>query len=54
MRDPRYSQYDPSNIMGDGGEWAAITTHDNENLDWFSTMREAKDHCEFHAQIRSI
>lgn len=41
-----------------GGEWAAVydprgrlrTEHNSgENLDWFSTAREAKEYCRRHA-----
>lgn len=32
-----------------GGEWAAILTATDDNLDWFPTMREAKAKCQAHA-----
>lgn len=34
-----------------GGEWAAVFDPDgrDDNLDWFSTMREAKAECQRHA-----
>jgi hypothetical protein len=32
-----------------GGEWAAVVAATNENLDWFSTMRDAKRACQLHA-----
>jgi hypothetical protein len=40
--------------MGDGGEWAAITTNNNENLDWFPTARQAKAECQAHADRDEI
>lgn len=32
-----------------GGEWAAVLTRTNENLDWFSTKREAVDYLRRYA-----
>jgi hypothetical protein len=32
------------------GEWAAIIVATDDNIDWFSTMREAKAACERHAR----
>jgi hypothetical protein len=35
---------------GDGGEWAAILIETDENLDWYPTLREAKERCEDYAR----
>lgn len=32
-----------------GGEWAAVLTRTDENLDWFKTKREAVAYCQQHA-----
>lgn len=49
--------YDPIQTVGadahyegfQGGEWAAILVASDENMDWFPTMREAKEECQRHA-----
>jgi len=39
---------------GDGGEWAAIDmTRPDENMDWFSTMADAKAFCQSVAARRA-
>ena len=33
-----------------GGEWAAILIETDDNLDWYPTLREAKERCEDYAR----
>lgn len=40
--------------MGRGGEWAAVTVHNDDNLDWFDTMKEAKAECQRHADCHAV
>lgn len=37
-----------------GGEWAAIDTATDDNMDWFPTMREAKAACQREADRREV
>jgi hypothetical protein len=52
-RDPGYDRHNPGthNLYEGfvGGEWAAVLTKTDENMDWKPTMREAKEVCESHA-----
>jgi hypothetical protein len=56
-RDPGYDRHNPGthNLYEGfvGGEWAAVTNYNDENLDWFPTMREAKECCERHLARQS-
>jgi hypothetical protein len=48
------SQADQDNMGVVGGEWAAVDmSRPNDNMDWFPTMRDAKDACQRDADRKA-